>query len=195
MLLSGLIDEVYTETNRPDLIAETSSAVRAATLLVHHSDFYSRDLFETGIKFDTAAYQQSLEVGIIPQYRKIKYLRKYDNIGSVPGSFLTILTSAELLDSYGVNKENVAYEAGSAINMRSNTLLEYMLLGAYVSPFVTSLNFNSWIADNYPWTIIYKAASTVSTSVGNLERANSSKKLFEEQFSTFQAFALATVGE
>lgn len=195
MLLSEMIDEVYTETNRPDLIAETSSAVRAATLLAHHSDFYPRDLYETGIQFDTAAFQQSLDVSIIPQYRKIKYLRKYDNIGSTPGTFLTILTPAELLDSYGVNKENVAYEAGAAIDMRSDTLLQYMLLGAYVSPLVTSLNFNSWVADNYPWIIIYKAASAVSTSVGNLERANSSKKLFEEQFSTFHAFALATVGE
>ena len=41
-----LYDDVVTITKRPDLAAETALAIRAATLKLHQSDFYFKDLFE-----------------------------------------------------------------------------------------------------------------------------------------------------
>ena len=41
----------HTITNRPDLINETKLAVKAATLKIHQSDYYYRDLIEQGIAF------------------------------------------------------------------------------------------------------------------------------------------------
>ena len=52
--LTDLCADVYTITNRPDLINETKLAVKAATLKMHQSDYYYRDLLEQGITFDTS---------------------------------------------------------------------------------------------------------------------------------------------
>ena len=46
-----LCNDVYTMTKRPDLVAETKLAVKAATLKAHQSDFYPKDIYETGIQF------------------------------------------------------------------------------------------------------------------------------------------------
>jgi hypothetical protein len=58
MTLAELIAEVYTLTGRPDLVAETSAAVRKATLKMHSVDFFYRDLQEKIITFTTPAYKQ-----------------------------------------------------------------------------------------------------------------------------------------
>jgi len=195
MQLSELVSEVYIQTNRPDLVDKTSSAIRAATLLAHHSDFYNKDILETGIKFDTADYKQSLDTDIIPLYRKIKWIRKYDNAAQIAGDFLTILTPGELLDDYGCEKANIAYEAGQNLQMSSSTELEYLLLAAYVSPDVTSLNYNSWVADNFPFLIIHAAAAKVFQSIGNLEQAKAQKEDRNEQFVLFSSSSVATIGE
>ena len=49
---TSLLNDVYTITNRPDLIAETKLAVKQATLKMHQSDYYPKDLFETGIAWN-----------------------------------------------------------------------------------------------------------------------------------------------
>ena len=56
--LTDLCAYVYTITNRPDLFTETKLAVKAATLKMHQSDYYYRDLLEQGIAFDTSDYTQ-----------------------------------------------------------------------------------------------------------------------------------------
>ena len=197
MQLTELLDDVYSITGRPDLTDKTSLAVRAATLLAHNSDFYMRDIAETGISFDTAAYKQSLDIGVIPKYRKIKHLRKYDNsvVPGIAGDFLTILTTDELLDSYGIERCDIAYEAGAQINMSSSTLLEYMLLSYYKTPDITSLNYNSWIADEQQFLIVYGAASAIFAGVGNKEQANDYKILRNEQLAELKLSAVALVGE
>lgn len=47
--LNSLVSDVYTLTNRPDLVAETALAVKKATLKMHHVDFFARDIWESGI--------------------------------------------------------------------------------------------------------------------------------------------------
>ena len=195
MQLSELVSEVYVQTNRPDLVEKTSSAIRAATLLAHHSDFYKKDILETGISFDTAAYKQSLDTDVVPRYRKLKWIRKYDNVSELPGDFLTVIDVPEILDDYGIERENIAYEAGQNIQISSNTELQYMLMGVYVSPDVTSLNYNSWVADNFPYLIIHDAAAKVFQSIGNLEQAKAQKVDRNEQFQLFTSSAVALVGE
>ena len=195
MQLSELVSEVYVQTNRPDLVEKTSSAIRAATLLAHHSDFYKKDILETGISFDTAAYKQSLDTDVVPRYRKLKWIRKYDNVSELPGEFLTVIDVPEILDDYGIERENIAYEAGQNIQISSNTELQYMLMGVYVSPDVTSLNYNSWVADNFPYLIIHDAAAKVFQSIGNLEQAKAQKVDRNEQFQLFTSSAVALVGE
>lgn len=78
MQLTDLQTAVYNITNRPDLVNETWTAIQAATLKAHQSDYYYKDLYETGLSFPTADYSQSLQYrSLVPLYRSLKYLRKF----------------------------------------------------------------------------------------------------------------------
>jgi len=55
-----LVADVYIATNRPDLVTQTALAVKVATLKAHQTDFYPKDIFETGIQWNPVAYVQSL---------------------------------------------------------------------------------------------------------------------------------------
>src|SRR6185312_3840961 len=131
--LQSLIDDVYTLTNRPDLVAETSLAVRSATLKLHSLDNWYKDIYQTGIQWNPVDYIQSLEYRtLVPRYRKFKYLRKYspptgNDMMGYDGDFFTLITPDNTLDDYGINRENVCYVAGAYINIRSNTQDQYMI--------------------------------------------------------------------
>lgn len=171
---TDLFNDVIAITNRPDLVDQTKLAIRSATLKAHHSDFYPKDLFETGVEWSNPSLLQSLEYKtVIPLWRSFKYLRKYES--GVPGTFFTMITPEESLDSYSVNRENVCYLAGSFIEIRSNTQDTNMLLGCYIHPTVTELNYKSWIAEDHPFAIVYEAAANIFKQTG-----------YDEQFAVFR---------
>lgn len=177
---ASTLSEVYTITNRPDLIAETKLAVKQATLKMHQLDFFPKDLFETGIIWEPAAFIQSLSYRtLVPRYRALRYLRKYQD--GAAGQFFTLLSAAETLDSYQQNRENICYLAGDMLEIRSNTEDTHMLLGCYLNPDVTEENYASWIADEHPYAIITDAAATVFKMIGFDEQAAYYKQAVVEQ--------------
>lgn len=178
--LNELISDVYVLTNRPDLVSETKLAVKKATLKMHHSDFYAKDLWETGISWNPVNYIQSLAYkNLNPLWRSLKYLRKYQD--GVPGAFFTFLTPEQSLDRYGVQKDDMCYLAGDQIEIRSSTQDAYMLLGAYLNPNLSDDNFSSWIADDHPYAIITDAAASVFKTIGQDEKAAYFKQDVVEQ--------------
>ena len=160
---TAIVADVYTCTNRPDLVAETEMAVKSATLQLHRSDFFSKDIFETGISFTTSDYVQQLEYRLaVPRWRSMKYLRKWDNTGTGrAGQELTAVPIEKILDGYGVERTNIFYLAGSVYNIKSSTQEQYYLLGCYVNPEISGAYYSSWIADEYPNAIVYRAATIV----------------------------------
>lgn len=188
-----LLADVYTLTNRPDLVDETKLAVKQATLKAHHTDFYPKDLYEVGVSFASAAYLQSLEYRtLIPRYRALKFLRKSDVTGT-PGTILTVLTPEQILDSYSQQKVDICYLAGTQIEIKSSTELQYMLLGCYMHPDITELGFSSWIALDHPYAIVYEAASTLFKMIGYDEQAAMMKQNVLEQFTVLR-MELSAVG-
>lgn len=182
-----LCADVYTLTNRPDLEAETKQAVRAATLKAHQSDFYYKDIYETGIAFQTSEYAQALEYrNVVPKYRSIKYIRKTDSTG-VPGDFISSITPATALDRYGKTKEDVFYAAGEVIQIKSSTSLQYILFGCYVNPDITESGYNSWIALDHPFVIIYEAAAIVYKAIGQDDAAATFRNMVGEQLAMLKA--------
>lgn len=162
MTLNELIQEVYSLTNRPDLINETLSAVKAATLKVHGSDFYFKDLFESGVDAGASSYIQSIDLkGLISNYRSLKYIRKYDAVGSMAGRFLDIVNPGEILDDYGIERQDIAYEAGRLLQVKMSTQEQYFLFGCYLYPIVTTTGYTSWIADEYPYSIVFDAVAKI----------------------------------
>lgn len=171
MTLSELIAEVSTITNRPDLSAQTSAAVRAATLKIHQSDYYYKDLFETAVDFGSAAYTQSLEYRtLIPRWRAIKYLRPVDSTGTPTAAPFEVLTPDEILDEFAVERTDVCYVAGTVVQIKSSTQFQYLSVGVYLNPDITASGYNSWVALDHPFAIIFEAAAQIFKQTGDTEQ-------------------------
>ena len=187
MTFNELLAEIYLITNRPDLVSESKSALKSATLKAHQSDYYLKDLHEVGLLWSPIAYQQSLDYRtIVPRWRAFKFLRKYDSTGSTPGDFFALLTPEETLDSYGVNREDVCYLAGEQIEIRSSTEDTYMLLGCYRQPDITEATYSSWAALDHPWAIIYEAARIIFNATGKKEEASGIQREVLEQIAALR---------
>jgi len=186
--LSDLIQEVYTLTGRPDRVAETLSAIKSATLKAHQSDFFYKDVYETGLNFGGAAYVQQLNYRVaVPNYRSLKYLRKYDPTTNTPGKTLDLVVPENIFDGFQIQKQDICYAAGAYININSSTQEQYYLFGCYVNPDITTLGYTSWIALDHPYAIVFDAASTVFKAIGKDEEAAAYRLLVPEQLSLLKA--------
>lgn len=183
--LTELMTDVYVITNRPDLSVETQLAVRTATLKAHHSDYYYKDLHEDSILFPYKASFQTIAVrDIVPQWRALKYVRKFDvdtNENAVPGVFLELLTPDSTLDNYSQNKENICYMAGLDLKIRTNPEWDKFFVGCYIHPVVIADAYESWIADEYPTCIILMAAAQIFNMIGQQENKATYQQLAMEE--------------
>lgn len=190
-----LCADVHIITNRPDLVADTKLAVKAATLKAHHSDFYAKDLVESGIEWATPDYYQSLEYRtLFPRFRALKFLRKYDAAGSTSGAFFTILTPDQILDSYGIEKADIAYTAGEMLEIKSSTQDSNMLIGYYQHPIIEEATYSSWVALDHPYAIVYDAARMIFKQTGWDEQAAQMNMIVQEQYVELRNYNLAVVG-
>lgn len=188
-----LINDVYTITKRSDLVAETSVAVRAATLKLHQMEFFPRDLSESKVNFSVADFYQTLPYAtLFPQFRALSYLRKYE--GGAPTQVIDVIQPTDILDSYGISKENVAYMAGAVIQIRSNTKIETVLLGFYNNPITGPDTYASWIGTNHPFAVINEAAATVFKMIGFDEQASTYRQLAAESALHVKNFNLNAEG-
>lgn len=212
MNFTDLCNEVYTLTNRPDLVNETQLAVKSATLRAHKIDFFPKDLYENYFSFTSAAYLQQFPTALIPNFRVLKYIRKYypnavpsqsfpQNIpyysagGNLPdGRFFDIIDPTAVLDSYQLNKVDVAYLAGNAIQLRSGDQVQYILVGAYVSPDITTSGWNSWIANEAPYAIVYDAAAVVFKTIGYDEQNAAYNDLKKMEWTELQTQNILATG-
>lgn len=195
MTFDELVAEVYLITNRPDMVAETKSAVKAATLKAHKSDFFSKDIFETGIQFDESTFRHSLDyITLVPNFRAFKYFRRVEDENDDVGAFLEIITPEEVLDSYGINRVDIAYVAGRVLEIRACVEFQFGLLGAYVLPVVTEADYASWVAEQFPYSIIYEAARVLFLAIGYTDQSVTFTRLTAEEYILLKQSALADVG-
>lgn len=195
MTFTELVAEVYLITNRSDLVAETESAIRQATLKAHKLDFFSKDIFETGIEFDSADFRQSLDyVTLISNFRAISYLRRVEDELDDTGAFFDIITPLEILDPYGKGKTDIAYVAGRVLEIRSSVSFSKALLGAYVYPIVREGAYLSWVAEQFPFAIIYESARVIFKAIGYDEQSATFTGLVAEEYAELKMSALSDVG-
>jgi hypothetical protein len=195
MTLAELIQEVYTLTARPDRVTETLSAIKSATLKAHQSDYYYKDIFESGLAFSTSDYVQNWDYrATLPLYRALKYLRKYDASTGTPGKELDIISPDAIFDSYKIQKSDICYVAGAFVQINSSTQESTYLMGCYVNPNITSDGYNSWVALDHPYCIIFDAAATVFKAIGKDEEAAAYRTLVSEQISMLRTSNIVAVG-
>jgi len=195
MTFAELLIEVYNITGRDDLISLTTSAIKAATFKAHQTDFYSKDIYETPVQFDTSSYTHSLDIiSLIPNYRALKYIRKYDTSDTEAGDFIGLITPEEILDKYNRELTDICYVAGRNLEIKSSTEFDTVLLGCYVSPIVVEASYSSWVADLYPYAIIHEAARFVFGAVTLQAEAKIQAGFVAEQYAELKINALTDVG-
>ena len=201
MNLQQLQEAVYVETNRPDLVPQTLQAVLAATLALHGMELFFKDILTAQVVFDDGTqYLQTLDTTTMPFYRKICFFRKDDPStyqgyevngsplpplytyaqGRVFGiqaarSMIRWISPDNIFDSYKSEKVDVGYQAGSTLMIKSSTPLKYGLVGWYAWPNCDIANsgaaFSSWIAQEFPYAIVYSAASALLQKIGMTDAA------------------------
>ena len=203
MNLAQLSAAVVIETKRPDM--DTFSGgdgtiqqkIVAATLFLHGMDFFLKDIAETLVVFDQAAYLQTLDCTEIPMFRRMYYARKWDptlqtyqqnptilpplfnSVGAVNPTqslaFFKIIDADHIFDNYNYKQErtDVAYQTGDTLSFKSSSSFAQMLFGYYKFPNTdtsgTGQNFSSWIARDHPFAIIYHATSSIFAMIGKQE--------------------------
>lgn len=198
MTYDELVTAVYDITNRPDLIAETASAIRAATLKAHHTDFYSRDIYEQTVQFDTLCYHQSFDLYMVASnYRAISYFRPIDSCTEeAVGPYVEIITPEEIFDAYGCNRAGVAYVAGRMLEIRHSVDFDKALYGYYVNPIVTPVEcYASWIAHVQPYAIINEAIRVMFKMIGYDEQAAMYNRLVAEEYALLKIHGVADKGD
>lgn len=183
MTLTELVAAVYELTNRPDLTTLTLQTVKSSTLKAHQSDYYPKDLYESGVDFGASAYYQSFAYrDVLPRWRAVKFFRKYDAVLESAGVFFTLITPEQVLDSYQVAREDIFYLAGDVFQFRSATEFQYALMGCYLNPDIADATFTSWVALDSPYAIVYDAASIIFKAIGKDEEAAVYRQLVAEQY-------------
>ena len=185
MNYTELYEEVQKLVKRPDLQSTVDSAIKAATLKAHQSDFFFNDLVESAVQFDEARYIQTFNPKeIFPRYRQAKYVRVWegDRCGDAT-YFLEHIGIEAALDMYGYTRTEVFYFSGTNLQIRTKIPLLRCLFGAYVHPTITPTeNYSSWIAEEYPFAIIYEAARSVFLGIGFTEQSRGMQALVAEQY-------------
>lgn len=195
MNLTELMAAVYIETNRPDLVEETQQAVLGSLFNNHTREFFFRDIATTEAVFDQAAYIQNIDIYAFPRWRALSYFRKNDpslatfqqnptilpplySSGGLPYpqsmKFLEVVTPDNIFDQFDCEKLDICYQAGATLFAKSSTALQYALIGWYQFPNLDAsvpVNFDSWIARDFPYAVIYDAASSVLQKIGMTDAA------------------------
>lgn len=195
MTFTELLAEVYILTNRADLVDETKSAVKNATLRLHHTDYYAKDIFETGISFASSEYKHSLDIySLYSNFRAWKYIKRVESASDEYGQLITIIDPIETLDKFGRLRTDVAYIAGRATEIRCAVEFQYLLTGFYVTPVITEVGYSSWIADLVPYAIVYEAARRILNSIDEFDKANKMAQSAAEELIMVKQLGLANEG-
>jgi hypothetical protein len=183
MTLAEMVQEVYAITKRSDMVTQTDSAIRMATLRAHQLDFWQRDLREEIVDFLTPAYAITWNPKTAyPRFRAVNYIVKVQHPSDeIYGKPLENHSPIGSYDSYGIQKQNVWYMAGAAIRLNFSEQVRKVAAGFYQHPDIAAPAYSSWIADDYPWAIIERAAAKILTQTGNTDLAVSATQRANEQ--------------
>lgn len=184
-LYDALLQDVLELTKRPDLMEESQIALRTATLSIHGRASFPRDLVTSLVKLPNPAYQVALDIqALFPRLRGLNAVRVVDvNFAPIDTDVgkIEVVEPNDIYDpEYGSVKNNIAYVAGTSINIRTAIEAYGYIVSYYQLPLVRREEYNSWIAQMSPDAIIYQAASIVFSTNGNEEKAASYQKMVRE---------------
>jgi hypothetical protein len=175
MTYDEILQEVYLVTKRPDLVGQTRSAVRTATLFAHRTDNYWRDLVERVLVPISAAEGVILTQDFLPRMRSIASIYPVD--GECRGRELERRDIDDLLDEYNSKRRHWFYGSATGIRYNTELMLPSLAISYYRDPNVNPASYDSWIADIYPDVIIKWSGAFVMRGIGHKEEADSELQL------------------
>ena len=201
MNLNELIEAVYTETGRPDMVSETTQYVTASIMKMHLRGRYLKDIQAAKISFDNTGHIQTLDTSTLTGYRQMIYLMPSDVNQTIttdlipgcipqdnrlpplwwyfaddnPGGLIEIVEAADIFDVQGFRKQNIAYQAGSTLYIKTQRSIQYLQAAWLRYPVISSDPdvFDSWIARELPYTIIFDAAAATFVKLGQQDQSRS----------------------
>lgn len=181
MTFDELYEEVIKVTKRPELEAETILAIKRATLLLHSSDNYARDLIIGSYTLPVAGYAASIELNQFPRLRTFSWVREKTLTGNTGEEImLDPLDSDMIFDEYLVEKTNYFYVAGAVLNVKCSNVLSAIDYAYFALPSTVYETYNSWIAEQYPYAIVDEAASSIFKLIGKDDEASRYKEASRE---------------
>ena len=198
--LAALLADVYSLTNRPDLVAESTVAVKAATLKAHQSDFYQRDIVTGSNVFANPSLNvQSFSIAGLTRWRAWSYLQNYDpNVIPYQGSgsfVFDIIAPNDLIDQYQILKQNIAWQVGTQLNLRCAAALATLYYGYFRNQDVTNAADMGWISDSHPYAIVFEATRRVFKTIGYDEQASYYEKVVQEEYDNIRLSNVVVVGQ
>lgn len=159
---------VYTITNRPAMVNETTHALKQAIRAAHKAGKFWRDLTEvtvTGLSTTTAVQTIPL-ASISANFRQAAYVKYPD----VENGYMTPITIDDQLDHNGLVRQDVYWGFGTNLMIRAANVASSYVVAAYLSPDLTFAgnvsNSTDWIFTDYQELVELWAASTVLSMVG-----------------------------
>lgn len=179
-LYDDILADVLSLTNRADLESESELALRSATLSAHAIGAFPRDAVVASVPIPNGAYIASLDAQVLfPRLRGLSSVQIMDSsLNILQDPEIEIVELGDIRDPiYKTLRNNVAYLAGSSVSVRT-AILSYGYLVEYLQmPQVRRDAYNSWIAMLCPDIIIYRAASIVLATNGNMDKSEKYGKM------------------
>lgn len=170
-----LIDGILVWTKKPLLTAEMDLAIRNAINAAHRADKFPRDLVSVDITGLEPTRIQSINYTATP-FERFRMLAAVGPTGVDLG--YNVVDALDLFDQDGYARENIAYVAGTNINIRAVAPATELTVQYYQRPDLSDLTeLNDWIVDAHQDLIVLWAAASILTIINEQEIKTRVEKL------------------
>jgi len=179
-----LIDSTIILTKRPDLVSETTLALKKAIIKEHSAIDYPRDLATVThelVQPDPNNYRYSItleDLEVSATLSKIKHVSEVIQQTDVQHSFsgywgsliFTEIAPDDLFNNYNREKAAYYYRAGNTINIVAPRLVENIGIQYYAFPDLSDTDvYSDWLADLYDYVLYTHAAAEVFRLIGKTD--------------------------
>lgn len=159
-MFEALVQEVFQLTNRPDLRAETESAIKQAILNYHHLDFFWRDK-TMGVINVTSGVKARHEINLA-QFTGLRAIASVSPYYSDDQCGLKLIQNRSL----GATASEYWQLLGDKLVISSRTPTNKFALEYWQNPVLSpTANINSWVVDLYRDAVLDAALAKIFETI------------------------------
>jgi hypothetical protein len=158
--------DVFTWTNRPNLVTETELALRQAIRTAHRQGKFWRDITTVSIVPPTMDTIQQIDLETYcPNFKQISYIKS-----GARDFYYSEATAQMLLDHDGYAKVDVYWGIGNILNIRACAAENLYEIAYYRQPITAPPeSIDDWLLATYKDVVVLIAAGTILGIVGEQE--------------------------